>query len=224
MEESRQAFLDALVVRTREYVAEHGPLHVVRHTVQITSFGGTGSTALSGHLRAAGVDLPQTPGEAPFKHQRRPPAASDVPEGFRVIYPYGDPRDAMLSIFRRGWIVEHYRALREQVPPPEVERRLSSLEAFVDGGVDDFALADHVNRWLDHEPGYPVLFFRYESLETAWPTIREFVGLPADVPCLAVRARKSAWRLLPEPIRAGIDRIYGTLAATLEARPVQEIR
>src|ERR1700748_263720 len=40
----------------------------IRHTVQITSFGGSGTTALCNFLAEAGVDVPLTPGQFPFKH------------------------------------------------------------------------------------------------------------------------------------------------------------
>ena len=68
---------------------------MVHHRVQVTSFGGSGTTALADHLLAAGVDLPKTPGFFPFKHQRVPPPGSAVPTGFRVVYPFGDPRNAV---------------------------------------------------------------------------------------------------------------------------------
>ena len=91
---------------------------------------------------------PQTPGEFPFKHQRFPPAAADVPAGFRVLYPYADPRNAMLSIFRRSYGIGHYRGLHQRSPDAAAAARLASLDAFLAGGIDDFELEDHVERWL----------------------------------------------------------------------------
>src|SRR5258706_3632790 len=121
---------EAIARSVAEYEAAHGPIDRVRHTVQMTSFGGSGSTAFSAHLAAAGVDLPKTPGEFPFKHQRIPPAVGDVPDSFRVIYLISDPRNAMLSIFRRGFVVGHYRGLLLEAPTPKIEKRLASLDAF----------------------------------------------------------------------------------------------
>ena len=178
------------------YVAEHGPIDRVLHTVQVTSFGGSGSTALSAHLVAAGVDIPKTPGEFPFKHQRFPPAAADVPEGFRVLYPFADPRNAMLSIFRRSYGIGHYRGLHLRSPDAAAAARLASLDAFLAGGIDDFELEDHVERWLTPRE-YPVMFVRYESLPRVWSTVREFVGIDRPVPCLEMHERASEWKSLP---------------------------
>jgi hypothetical protein len=201
-----------------EYENLHGPLGTVHHTLQVTSFGGSGSTALSERLAAVGVNIPKTPGEYPFKHQRVPPKASDVPPSFRVLYPYADPRNAMLSIFRRGFIVDHYVALRGMQPTPEVAQRLSSLDAFLEGGVDDFALEDHVEHWIQPLE-YPVMFVRYESLPQAWPRVREFVGLPDDVECLPMRPRACDWMELPLHEQRRLEGIYGSLADRLDALP-----
>jgi hypothetical protein len=199
-----------------DYVAEHGPIDRIAHTVQVTSFGGSGSTALSEHLVAAGADLPKTPGEFPFKHQRFPPDAADVPAGFRVLYPFADPRNAMLSIFRRSYGLGHYRGLHLRSPAPDAAARLASLEAFLDGGVDDFGLVDHVDRWLEPR-GYAVMFVRFESLPKVWPTVRDFVGIPLSASCLEMRARTSAWESLPRGQRRRLNQIYGRLAERLDA-------
>lgn len=209
---------DAVRRALADYAAHHGPLAEILHTVQMTSFGGSGSTALSGHLMAAGVDLPKTPGEAPFKHQRVPPDPRAVPQGFRVLYPFADPRNAMLSIFRRGRAVGHYRGLFLGEPPTEVAERLSCLDAFLRGGIDDFALEDHIDRWMQPH-GFPVMFFRYEALPAAWSAIQEFLGLGRDVPCLAVRPRTSDWRDLSSSERKVLESIYGRLASRLDAMP-----
>jgi len=199
-----------------DYVAEHGPIDRINHTVQVTSFGGSGSTAVSEHLMAAGADLPKTPGEFPFKHQRVPPDRSEVPAGFRVLYPFTDPRNAMLSIFRRSYGLGHYRGLHMQSPPADAAERLASLDAFIEGGVDDFGLVDHVDRWLEPR-GYPVMFVRFESLPKVWPAVRDFIGLAESVPCLELRSRSSAWESLPRGPRRRLDKIYGRLARRLDA-------
>ena len=148
-------------------LAREPSLAVVHHTIQVTSFGGSGTTALYEHLAQAGADIPRTPGAFPFKHQRTPPA--DVPAGYRVVYVFGDPRDAVVSVFRRGFQGGHYRGMRLAEPTPAVEARLSGLDQFLEAGIDDFELADHVRGWREREPrAYPVLFVRYEDLAREW--------------------------------------------------------
>jgi glycosyltransferase involved in cell wall biosynthesis len=190
----------------------------IHHTVQITSFGGSGTTALCNFLADSGVDVPRTPGHFPFKHQPVPPPAGEVPPGFRAIYLCGDPRDAVASLFRRGFQGGHYRGMRLAAPPPEVEARLASLQEFVDAGIDDYEIEAHFDRW-HAASGYPVLFVKYDALGTSWPTIREFVGLPDDAPGLPITSRNTDWRTLPKPIRRGLDRMYGGLARRIDALP-----
>jgi hypothetical protein len=197
----------------------------IRHRVQITSFGGSGTTALYDHLRDAGVDLPTTPGAFPFKHQRVPPDGGTVPDGFRVIYPFGDPRNAVVSVFRRGFQGGHYRGMRLRKPAPDVDDRLATLEAFLAGGVDEFDLEDHFDRWYATAGrDYPVLFLRSEDLAGAWPAVREFLDLPDDTAGLPVRQRESAWQHLPPRERERIDEMYGPFAQRLAALPSVVVR
>lgn len=201
-----------------EYVDTTDPFRI-DHDVQVTSYGGTGTTALTRHLVEAGIRLPKGPGQWPHKHQRVPPGAADVPPGFRVIYVVGDPRNAVLSIFRRKYQVSHYQWLNSEVASEEITARLTSLETFLDGGVDLFGLADHLDHWCNHPPGYDVLMTRYEHLAEAWPEIREFVGLPADHPAFDFAPRESAWETLPRPQRERLDAIYRDLAERVAALP-----
>lgn len=190
----------------------------IRHSVQVTSFGGSGTTALYEHLAQLHVDVPRTPGQFPFKHQPDPPRLHEVPPGFRVVYLCGDPRDAVASVFRRGFQGGHFRGMRMREPAPEVEARLTSLLTFAEAGVDDFEIEAHLERWLA-VTDYPVLFVKYDALESSWPTLRDFVGLPADAPPLPVVGRQSDWRRLPRSIRRGLDQMYGSVARRIEALP-----
>ena len=217
----REAFADEMLKRLA-----HAPeMAAIHHTIQVTSFGGSGTTALYDHLGAAGADIPTTIGQFPFKHQRVPPPDEEVPPGFRVVYIFADPRNAVVSVFRRGYQGGHFRGMRLQKPPPEVEQHLIDLDHFLDAGVDDFGLADHFERW--HAPEartYPVLFLRYEQMHETWPTLRDFIELPADYPCLTIRTRDSEWESLPDDARARLDEMYGAFARRLASCPRAEIR
>jgi hypothetical protein len=216
---------DAIADEMLEQLARSDELTDVHHRVQVTSFGGSGTTALHQYLLGAGVDVPTTPGSFPFKHQRVPPASDAVPPGFRVVYPFGDPRNAVVSVFRRGFQGGHYRGMRLRKPTIEAEDHLADLEHFLDGGVDEFEIHDHFDRWFDTRArSYPVLFLRFEELPRVWPTVREFVGLPSDVAGLEVRARASEWTALEDSQRQRIDEMYGDLARRLAALPSIEVR
>jgi hypothetical protein len=118
----------------------------IHHSVQVTSFGGSATTALYDHLAEAGVDVPRTPGQFPFKHQPVPPSPAEVPPGFRVIYLCGDPRDAVALVFRRGFQGGHYPGMRLAAPPAKAEARLTSLRQFAQIGIDDFQIETHLER------------------------------------------------------------------------------
>lgn len=216
---------DAIADEMLDRLARSDELSQIRHRVQITSFGGSGTTALHEHLLQAGVDVPTTPGSFPFKHQRVPPASNAVPPGFRVVYPFGDPRNAVVSVFRRGFQGGHYRGMRLRKPTLEAEDHLTDLEHFLEGGIDEFEMQDHFDRWFTRgDRTYPVLFLSFQHLAQAWPTLCEFVGLAADTAPLSLRTRASEWNTLEAPQRERIDAMYGALARRLAALPPVEIR
>jgi hypothetical protein len=216
---------DAIADEMLDRLARSDDLSQIRHRVQITSFGGSGTTALHDHLFRAGVDVPKTPGSFPFKHQRVPPASNAVPPGFRVVYPFGDPRNAVVSVFRREFQGGHYRGMRLRKPSRETERHLTDLEHFLEAGVDEFEMQDHFNHWFSGDGRtYPVLFLRLEQLPEAWPAVCDFVGLPPDTACLPVRSRVSEWAALGADQRERIDAMYGTFARRLAVLPPVEIR
>ena len=219
----RRAREGELAAHLRDYVQTTNPF-AIDHDVQITSYGGAGTTALTRHLLDAGLRLPKGPGQWPHKHQRIPPDADAVPAGFRVIYVVGDPRNAVLSIFRRKYQLSHYQWLRSMRADEAVAARLTDLETFLAGGVDEFGLADHLHRWLDHPPGYAVLFVRYEHLGDAWEGVRDYVGLPADHPGFEFSPRESAWEDLPPALRDPLESIYGELAREVAAMPPTQVR
>ncbi len=190
----------------------------IHHTVQVTSFGGSGTTALCEHLAEAGVDLPGTPGYFPFKHQRVPPDTAQVPDGYTAVYLVGDPRDAIVSIFRRGFQIGHYIAMRMALPSERVESHLSTLEAFLDAGTDEFALESHFEAWTDaHDRGYAILVVRLDKLSEGWPALVERLPIPRDTPPPPTVTRSSDWRSLPSQMRKRVDEMYGALAARVES-------
>ena len=217
------ADLEAYLARELpEYERTSDPYRIT-HTVQVTSFGGSGTSVLCEQLIRAGVDLQPGPGQWPFKHRRQPPRTDEVPEGFRVVYLVGDPRDAVLSIFRRDYQIGHYGALHGEPPPPEAMARLESLETFLAAGIDDFELTDHVDGWLHHPAGYPVLFVRYDSLTEVWPELTAFVGLPPESPPIPRRARNSNRGSISPTMREQLDAMYGELAARIDALPAAHL-
>lgn len=217
------AIAAALSRRAIDDFAAKGDPYAVSHTVQLTSFGGSGTTALTRSFVDARLDLPPGPAQWPHKHLREPPSGDDVPAGFRVVYPLSDPRDAVLSLFRRGIQDGHWRWLRRVEPTVATPESLTDLEHFLAAGIDEFDLADHVDRWRAHPPGYPVMFVRFDRIDEVWDRLAEFVGLPEGHPPVAYRARASDWRSEPPEVREPLHALYGDLAAQIESRPPMEV-
>jgi hypothetical protein len=141
-------------------------------------------------------------------------------QGFRVVYVLGDPYNAVLSIFRRGLGEGHYRGVHCMPPADAVRARLADLELFLEAGIDDFGLEDHLNQWLSNtDARYPVMFLKFDALIDCWPRVRRFVGLPDDTPPPTIRARHSNWRSHPEPTQRRLQAIYGRLANHIDELP-----
>ncbi len=211
--------LDVRLERFMADYAESGDALRIDHTVQVTSFGGAGTTALCGHLDLCKADIQKGPGHWPFKHRRTIPTPDEIPDGFRTIYLVGDPRDAVVSLFRRNYQVGHFRAMRERDPDEAELERLNTIETFLAPDDDLFDLAGHVDAWLHPGKGFQVMAVRQDALSSEWPTVAEFAGLDATAPALPAHERASNWRSKPQPIADALDRIYGPLAARLAALP-----
>ena len=224
MAEWNARIAEAVAAEAIETFAAQGDPFAFHHTVQITSLGGSGTTALTKVMEDEGLDLPRGPAQWPHKHMRRAPEAGEVPDGFRVLYPVGDPRDTVLSIFRRGIQAGHWRALLHNDPEIPVPASLESLDTFLAAGVDEFDLAGHFAGWFDHPPGYPVMFLRFDFIDDVWDEVAAFVGLADSVEPVRHRPRTSDWRAEPAPIRDALDALYGELAARIDALPPIEIR
>ena len=95
----------------------------------------------------AGLEIPKSPGQFPFKHYRTPPSRAEVLPGFRAIYVFGDPRDCVASLFRRdlqpgrrpGICTVSRSIPRSGLPLPSHTARLA-------GGLSAKTSLDRINR------------------------------------------------------------------------------
>jgi hypothetical protein len=155
----------------------------------VATYGGSGSKTL-----VRGILNQPPPGSSPINlvrrhhsHQRVP--APTVPEGKKIIYVYGDPAHAIASFFRRAanedpddphpghrnFLARHCRNIEGDVDQLTVGY---SLEDFLRGDRDPFALAEHFHCWITAQVPYPILFVRYEALWEHVEEIFDFVGVP----------------------------------------------
>ena len=115
----------------------------------------------------------------------------EVPDGFRVVYLVGDPRDAVLSIFRRNYQFGHYGVLHGHEPDADAAARAETLETFADAGIDDFASRGPLRRLARIIPtATPCCSSATTACEDAWAELNVFVGLPRSFVFLPARTLK----------------------------------
>jgi hypothetical protein len=94
----------------------------------------------------------------------------------KAIILYGDPRDALLSFFRRGgarsaggnakWLCQHVRHLYMKEPEamPRIDPSMTLQEYLDTHDVDIIGLENFFMQWVRTKNTKPIAFLRYEAL------------------------------------------------------------
>lgn len=140
--------------------------------VLICSHGGVGTTFLSKFIsRFRSTNDPYDRDHC--KHLPRPPAWLHT--STKVVYVYGDPEAAAISLFRRN-----YAQLQSR--KNGIFREISKdtdLSAYIKNGKDSLGLTKHVVRWLDKKYYCnPTVAVQYGSLWKNQADLVEFLDLP----------------------------------------------
>jgi hypothetical protein len=195
-------------------------LGVIDHTFQVTSFGGTGTTMLYEFLEEHEVDIPADHSNwKPWKHLPTPPGDDEVKDGFRAVYVFGNPMDAVLSVFRRDYQRWHVRNMREDISEPASADW--GFDEFLEGTEDPFRMEKHFHEWTEANRAYPILCLKFDALWEHLPEFFAFAGLPSqfidDFP--KRRERHSDWTEQSPDIRRRLEGRYGALADEIESFP-----
>ena len=186
------------------------------HTLQVTSLGGTGTTMLYRFLEDYDADVPKdTHDWIPWKHQRTPPADSKVSRGFRALYLFGNPMNAVLSVFRRGYQHWHVERMDGDV---DAWDKSWDLEEFLAQGHDHFRMERHFLNWTQADRSYPILLLNFDALWERLPEVFAFLGLPSSAmgEFPERRERHSDWLSQPTQIRRDLKDMYGSLQERIE--------
>jgi len=186
--------------------------------VLIVSAGGVGTTFL---MKAIGAYRKiNSPDNADgFKHLPLPPLSLN--KDLKVIYIYGNPLMACLSLFRRGFqVVQSIKSqqyLEEQFTIPQD----MSLDAYAAIGEEGHYFERHLNNWKDAYRLYPTLFIRYETLFEQVETIAEYLDLPKDFveQFPAKQARKSNKAQLNPATLQALEKLYEPTAKAFAQLP-----
>ena len=211
----------------------------VPHTLQVTSFGGVGTTMLLQFLRENGVDVQEKPSIwthakvlkkyttwysasifrpwvahpywDPWKHLAVPPHDCDVEQSFRAVYLFDDPRNAVLSIFRRGYQNWHIRNMNGNL---DEWKEKYTIDNFLSNRIDSFCMGEQFEAWVHAKRSYPILFIKFDEVWDHLKTLFSFVGLAqSKVDCFPEkRSRISDWRTEHSSRQEAIEEMYGTLA------------
>ena len=184
----------------------------------VCSYGGVGTTFLIDFLAKYKTCNDRDDRDG-FKHLDRPPPSRN--SKLKAIYIFGNPIDAVYSLFRRNFhheqsykLLERYRNLK---PIPLG----MSLETYAVEDTDRFQFENHFMNWSERQFQYPVLFVRYEKIWDHLDTLLEFAGVPAgekeSFP--EKKERKTQPQEISEAVHASMRRIYGNLQDRLVNGP-----
>jgi hypothetical protein len=172
------------------------------------------------------VDIPQGHDNwKPWKHLPEPPSDDEVKDGFRAVYLFSNPMNAILSVFRREFQYWHVRAMNMD-DDYNAWGDDSDLEDFLEQNTDHFRMARHFHNWTQADRSYPILLLRFDALWEHLPEFFAFAGLPTkaldEFP--EQRERASDWTEEPEYVRERLQDFYGDLWAEIQETPDFHIR
>lgn len=206
------------------------------HADYVVSCGGGGSKLFAKFLHP---DLSKTQINTYHLHDRDP---AGIPvDGRNHIYLFSDPRDAILSFFKRraqrhdrhdffarpedaamrarpdpDWVIKHLKNLGGD--PASIDPDWDLDDYLRQATQDVFGLEAHLDNWRRAAQDRPVLFVRYETLWQHEDALKALLGRPqAHLPTFIPRT--ADWRSEPALTQHGLDRLMGGLAARLNALP-----
>ncbi len=191
-------------------------------TVLIVSAGGVGTTFLIEAINKYKVTNCKNNTDG-YKHIPIPPISFN--KNLRVVYVYGSPIHACISLFRRKYhhtqsIVVQKFLKEKYIIPFEM-----TLEEYVSNGKDCLLFEQHFNNWQQHYPLYPTLFLKYENIHDSLNTLAIFLDLPdsfvKNFP--TKRTRKSSVQTLSPSALKHLNKLYHSFDKKIGTMPKYSI-
>lgn len=175
----------------------------------ICSMGGVGSTMLARHLLSLADKTHREHGWSPVVYEKE--------KNLRLGYMFGNPHNAVLSVFRRSFQDMHVRAMNATSPTDGLKLNGMSIEAYLERGIDDFHIERQFDNWTNPvNAKHPTILIKYETLGDNIGEVLKFFA--CDKP-FEVLPRKSSWKSEPEHIQRGLENMYGALLTKIDAMP-----
>lgn len=184
-------------------------------------------------LQSQGAAVPQgDPDWGIWKHLPMPPTKENyiIPPNFRAVYLIGDPVDALLSVFRRGFHMWHAYRMQSKPLWPEGMQIANwpcqpswQLQDFLDLDRDCFGMERQFDNWTrcPYElRGYPILCLKYEEMWKHVDTLLGFLGIPLTKSGMfpARRTRVANSGVTPADLKR-ITQLYENLKQKTENMP-----
>jgi hypothetical protein len=184
----------------------------------VCSYGGVGTTFLIDFL-AQYKTCNNRNDQDGFKHLDKPPPTRNP--DLKAIYIFGNPIDAIYSLFRRDFHNEQSYKLLEQYSKLAPVPMEMSLETYAKDGIDRFHFENHFLNWSQRHFQYPILFVRYEKIWDHLDTLLGFAGIHQNEKTSfpEKKERKTQAKEIPEEVHASMLRMYGSLQNQLENGP-----
>ena len=177
------------------------------------SMGGVVSTALARHVGSVS--------DKTIREHAYTPAVYDDEKNIKLGYMYGNPYDAILSVFRRNFQDMHSKAMNINSPTPYTSLKGVTIEAYLEEGIDHFNIERQFDNWLDASlTKHPTILIKYEGLSASIDNIIQFFECDE---AFEIRQRNCAWKEQPAPVIEGFKKMYGDLAERIDAMPATKI-
>lgn len=185
--------------------------------LHLVSTGGTGTYAIADWAKGR-LHVKRVPA-----HQRAP----HIPDGDRVLYVFGDPRNQLLSFFRRGFMKKPYlhgRHVRANLSYLN-QHNSWTLDEYLREEYDAYGLAEHLSGWLNyHSRRYDIMFARYEALGTPAVETRVRAWIGADRQ-FRLKKRASDYTTLTDNQQGAMKRMFADMLLLVNELPdCMEIR
>lgn len=150
--------------------------------VVVTSFGGVGTSFLMFYL-AQFKEINSPEDRDSLKHLPLPPISFNP--RIKFIYVYGDPRLAVISLFRRGYHhLQSYKLqsykLRWDIDSQSLIPRKMTIQEYAALGIDRFRFREHFYNWYNCLLTHETMFLRYETLFESVELILDFLDIPRN--------------------------------------------
>ena len=175
--------------------------------VLIVSAGGVGTTFLMDAI-AAYKKTNCSANTDGYKHLPIPPISFN--DNLKVIYVFGDPVMASLSLFRRNYHhTQSVWATKFQQYNYVIPENIN-IDDYGKNKREGHYFENHFNNWKDKYLCYPTMFLKYENIHDSLDGLCLFLDLPNsfiyDFP--KKKKRKSSIKNLSEEGKLGLEEMY----------------